>query len=105
MARGEFVALWITMICWFRPRPQMATVIDSTDDVDYVYSDETHIQVDGQDAADFRKPDWSPERFRSSMYTCYLSMLRRDVITEVGGFRVGFDGSQDHDLILRVSPK
>ena len=81
----------------------MAAVIDSTDDVDYVYSDETHVQVDGRDAADFRKPDWSPERFRSSMYTCHLSMLRRDVITEVGGFRTGFDGSQDHDLILRAT--
>ncbi|HEY0518166.1 MAG TPA: hypothetical protein VGC84_01640, partial [Ilumatobacteraceae bacterium] len=53
----------------------------------------------------FPKPDWSPERFRASMYTCHLSALRRDVIDEVGGFRNGFDGSQDHDLILRATER
>jgi O-antigen biosynthesis protein len=104
MARGEFVAfLDHDDLLVPTALEQMASVTDSTDDVDYVYSDETHVHVDGRDAADFRKPDWSPERFRSSMYTCHLSILRRDIITEVGGFRTGFDGSQDHDLILRAT--
>ena len=82
---------------------KVAATLASTDDVDYVYSDETHVFVDGREAAPFNKPDWSPERFRSSMYTCHLSTLRRELVTEVGGFRVGFDGSQDHDLILRAT--
>jgi hypothetical protein len=104
MAQGEFIAFLDHDDLLVRTAlDQMATVLDVTDDVDYVYSDETHVQVDGRHAADFRKPDWSPERFRSSMYTCHLSILRRDVITEVGGFRAGFDGSQDHDLILRAT--
>ena len=80
---------------------QMAATIDAAGDVDYVYSDEAHVLVDGRESVHFLKPDWSPERFRASMYTCHLSVLRRDVVTEVGGFRTGFDGSQDHDLILR----
>jgi hypothetical protein len=37
------------------------------------------------------------------MYTCHLSALRREVVSEVGGFRTDFDGSQDHDLILRAT--
>ncbi|MEO7371788.1 MAG: hypothetical protein ABIZ69_13040, partial [Ilumatobacteraceae bacterium] len=80
-----------------------AATIDSTVDVDYLYSDEAHVLADGRESAHFLKPDWSPERFRSSMYTCHLSVLRHDVVTDVGGFRTGFDGSQDHDLILRAT--
>ena len=53
----------------------------------------------------FRKPDWSPERLRHQMYTCHLSVLRSSVVREVGGFHEGFDGSQDHDLVLRVSER
>jgi glycosyltransferase involved in cell wall biosynthesis len=49
----------------------MASTIDVTPDIDYVYSDETHVHADGTEFAHFPKPDWSPERFRSSMYTCH----------------------------------
>src|SRR4029078_5463228 len=82
---------------------QMAATLDATADVDYAYSDEAHVLVDGRESVHFLKPNGSPERFRASMYTCHLSALRRDVVTEVGGFRTGFDGSQDHDLILRAT--
>jgi hypothetical protein len=82
---------------------QMASTIEAAGDVDYVYSDEAHVLVDGRESVHFLKPDWSPERFRASMYTCHLSVLRHDVVSEVGGFRTGFDGSQDHDLILRAT--
>ena len=54
---------------------------------------------------EFYKPDWSPERFRSQMYTCHLSTLRRNLVEEVGGFHEGFDGSQDYDLVLRVTER
>ena len=39
------------------------------------------------------------------MYTSHLSVLRTSLVREVGGFREGFDGSQDHDLVLRVTER
>lgn len=106
MATGEFVALLdhddtLTV-------DALATVMSVLDgpagsDVDYLYTDEAHALADGREAAHFLKPDWSPERFRSSMYTCHLSVFRRRVLDEIGGFRTGFDGSQDHDLVLRAT--
>lgn len=71
-------------------------------DVDYLYTDEFHYLSSGE-CLDFRKPDWSPERFRSQMYTCHLSVLNRELVELVGRFRSEFDGSQDYDLVLRVT--
>ncbi len=46
-------------------------------DADYVYSDEDKIDEHGRRSGPFYKPDWSPERLRTQMYTCHLSVLRR----------------------------
>lgn len=74
-------------------------------DIDYLYTDEDKINADGIAYDAFLKPDWSPERLRSQNYCTHLSVLRRSVVEAVGGFREGFDGSQDHDLILRVTER
>jgi GT2 family glycosyltransferase len=36
------------------------------------------------------------------MYTCHAMIVRRQLITEVGGFRTGYEGAQDYDLLLRL---
>ena len=73
--------------------------------VDFAYSDEAKLLPDGRLWMPFYKPDWSPERMRSQMYTCHLSVMRRSLVSEVGGFRPDFDGSQDYDLVLRVTER
>jgi GT2 family glycosyltransferase len=83
---------------------RMAEVF-ADDTVDYAYSDEDVLGPDGRRGDPFYKPDWSPERFRNQMYTCHLSAFRRSVVDEVGGFREGFEGSQDWDLVLRVTER
>ena len=42
---------------------------------------------------------------RTQMYTCHLSVLRRSLVEEVGGFDAEFEGSQDWDLVLRVTER
>lgn len=78
--------------------------IQRYEDVDYLYTDEYHLLPDGS-THDFRKPSWSPERFRSQMYTCHISVIRTNLMREVGGFFDGYDGAQDYDLILRVTER
>ena len=72
---------------------------------DYLYSDEDKIDQNGKYSNPFFKPDWSPETFMSIMYVCHLSVIRRRVFSEIGGFRDGYNGAQDYDLILRASEK
>ena len=75
------------------------------DTVDYVYSDEDKVAVDGTFFGVFPKPAWSPERLLCQNYCCHISALRRDLAIDVGGFRQGYDGAQDYDLILRVTER
>ena len=106
LARGELVAL-LDHDDVLEP-DALQSVIDEFDadpTTDYVYTDEGLITENGQIIERFYKPDWSPERFRHQMYVCHLSVVRRNLIDELGGFRAGFDGSQDYDLMLRVTER
>ncbi|OLT55451.1 glycosyltransferase [Cellulosimicrobium sp. CUA-896] len=103
-ARGEFVVLLDhDDLLSEDALATMAQVIEENPDADYLYSDEDKIGADGERYDEFRKPDWSPERLRGQMYTSHLSVLRTSLVRAVGGFRDGFEGSQDHDLVLRVT--
>ncbi len=106
MARGEFVAL-LDHDDTLHPDAlaHVSEAIDATPEADYVYTDEDKIDAGGRHAHPFFKPDWSPERFRTQMYTCHLSVLRRELVEEVGGFDPAFEGSQDWDLVLRVTER
>lgn len=74
-------------------------------DTDIVYSDDDKIDGDGRRFAPQFKPDWSPELLLSYMYFSHLFCVRRDLFNECCGFRLGFEGSQDYDLALRVTEK
>ena len=103
MSTGEIVAL-LDHDDLLQPDALRAIATEfNVEDVDYVYSDEDIVDLGGRRGNPFLKPDWSPERFRTQMYTCHLSAIRRTVGDRVGWFRDGFDGSQDWDLILRVT--
>jgi GT2 family glycosyltransferase len=106
MARGEFVAL-LDHDDMLHPDAlaHVAGAIDGTPEADYVYTDEDKIDDAGHHSHPFFKPDWSPERLRTQMYTCHFSVLRRSLVEEVGGFDAAFEGSQDWDLVLRVTER
>jgi len=70
-------------------------------DADMIYSDEDKLTEQGFDAPIF-KPDWSPDYFLSCNYICHFTIIRRELLRKIHGFRSEFDGAQDYDLFLRI---
>jgi GT2 family glycosyltransferase len=106
LAEGEFVAL-LDHDDALHP-DALALVheaLAAAPEADYVYTDEDKIDEAGHHGAPFFKPDWSPERMRTQMYTCHLGVLRRELMEEVGGFDASCEGSQDWDIVLKVTER
>ncbi len=70
---------------------------------DVLYSDEAKIDEEGNLFSPHLKPKWSPMYFRSFMYVGHFTVYRTGRVRNVGGFRREYNGSQDYDLLLRVS--
>lgn len=66
------------------------------------YSDEDKMDMQGNRLEPYFKPDYSPDLLETNNYICHLTVIKKDIVDEIGGFQEGLDGSQDHDLILRA---
>lgn len=106
MAQGEFVVL-LDHDDELHPDAlaHVHEAIVATPEADFIYTDEDKIDRGGHHSGAFFKPDWSPDRIRTQMYTCHLAVFRRSVVEEVGGFDPDFEGSQDWDLVLKVGER
>jgi GT2 family glycosyltransferase len=102
LASGDWVALldhddllsenalfWVVQLLHNRP------------DVRMVYSDEDKINKNGVRTDPYFKCDWNPDLFYSHNMFSHLGVYHLGLVRSVGGFRAGFEGSQDHDLALR----
>lgn len=107
MAEGEFVALLDCDDLYAENALyEIAKKLNEDHTLDFIYSDEDKLSEDGTKRRNpFFKPDWSPDTFMSLMYTCHLAVYRKSLLDEMGGLRVGLEGSQDYDLVLRVMEK
>ena len=74
-------------------------------DADLLYSDEDKLDAQGRLFEPHFKPDWNEDLFLSQNYLGHVCALRTSLVREVGGFRPGFEGSQDYDLCLRVAAR
>ena len=77
--------------------------INLNPNVEILYSDEQVIDKNGEaTVAPLFKPGWSPQLHLRVNYTTHLSTYKTELISSIGGFRKGFEGSQDHELMLRA---
>ncbi len=103
LAHGEFVAL-LDHDDEIRPHALacVALELEAHPDADLIYSDEDKIDENGHRYDHYFKPDWNPDLFNVQNYISHLGVYRTLLVREVGGFRVGYEGSQDWDLAMRV---
>jgi O-antigen biosynthesis protein len=104
LASGEYVALLDhddvlaqQALFWF------VREIQDHPGAEILYCDEDKLDENGRRNSPLFKPDWNPAMIMAQNYVCHLTMYRRRLIERVGGFRVGFEGSQDLDLLLRCA--
>ncbi|HWA10187.1 MAG TPA: glycosyltransferase [Opitutaceae bacterium] len=104
LATGEFVSL-LDHDDELAPHAlfEIAALLDAKPATDFIYSDEDKIDEDGRRHEPYFKPEFLPDLFHSQNYTSHLTAYRTSVMRAVGGFRPGYEGSQDWDLALRVS--
>jgi glycosyltransferase involved in cell wall biosynthesis len=81
----------------------MAEAISHHPNAKILYSDEDKIDAHGNRCHPHFKCDWNPELLWTQNYICHLTVYSTKLIREVGAFRQGYEGSQDHDLVLRCT--
>jgi O-antigen biosynthesis protein len=80
---------------------QVVAELDRHPDTDIIYSDEDKIDENGRRHHPYFKPEWNPDLLFSQNYVSHLGVYRTSLARSVGGFRRGYEGSQDYDLLLR----
>ena len=105
MAEGDYIALFdhddLLMPCALY---EMARAIREQA-ADFLYSDEMIFEsprITRVVGIRF-KPDYTPEDLWTNNYICHLTVFRRSLLEKAGLFRSAYDGSQDHDLVLRLT--
>ncbi len=72
---------------------------------DYIYCDEATFQngdINNMITVHF-KPDFAIDNLRANNYICHFSVFKRSLLNDTELFRTEYDGSQDHDMILRLT--
>ncbi len=82
---------------------EIAKAINRKGGADLIYSDEDKIDEWGLHSDPHFKPDWCPDNLLSRNYLGHVCVFKTAQLRDVGGWRVGYEGSQDYDLILRYT--
>ncbi|MFA6961135.1 MAG: glycosyltransferase [Opitutaceae bacterium] len=80
-----------------------ARTLQAHPDTDLVYTDEDKLDAHGQRHSAYHKPDWMPELLFGQNFVSHLGFYRTDRLRSIGGFREGFEGCQDWDVVLRYT--
>lgn len=104
MATGNFIALFDHDDFLHPMVLQKSYEVIKNVNADYVYTDEATFQIDLDNIGTYHfKPDYAPDNLRANNYICHFSTFSKELLDKVGWYDSKYDGSQDHDLILRLT--
>lgn len=75
--------------------------LNRNDKIRLIYSDEDKINEKGERFQPYFKSDWNQDLLYSHNLVTHLGVYSAELVKEIGGFRIGLEGAQDHDLVLR----
>jgi glycosyltransferase involved in cell wall biosynthesis len=103
LASGEFTA-FMDHDDLLQPHAllMVAEALAEHPDADVLYSDEDKVDRNNIRFDPNFKPAWNRDLFYAQNYLNHLTVIRSALIGQAGGWRLGFEGSQDYDLLLRV---
>jgi len=84
---------------------EVVKLLNEHPEADLIYSDEDKLSEDNKRSQPFFKTDWAPDILLATNYICHFGVYRKTIIDEIGGFRKGYEGAQDYDLVLRFTEK
>ncbi|MDP2099753.1 MAG: glycosyltransferase [Methylobacter sp.] len=84
---------------------EIALVLKQEHPYKLIYTDSTMIDLAGRLLHVYRKPDWAPETLLHHNFINHLTVLQRDLLTQLGGLMQAYEGAQDWDMLLRVTEK
>ena len=107
LAKGEYIGLFDhddilhpEVLYWY-------VKAINEENADYIYCDETTFKGDdiNKMITMHFKPDYAIDNLRANNYICHFSVFKRTLLDGTELFRTKFDGSQDHDMILRLTDR
>ena len=103
LATGEYVA-FLDHDDTLAPNTlyEMVVKLNENGKLKFIYSDEDKIDEASNRFMPHFKSGWNPDMFFSQNYIAHLAMIKKELVDKVGGFRKGYEGSQDYDLFLRA---
>lgn len=104
MATGEYIALFDHDDIMHQSALFYVMEAVCEKDADFVYTDEATFSGELKNIVSIHwKPDYAVDNLRANNYICHLSVFYKELLDKVGWFNPEYDGSQDHDLVLRLT--
>ena len=104
MATGEYIALFDHDDVMHQSALFYVMEAVCEKDAHFVYTDEATFSGELKNIVSIHwKPDYAVDNLRANNYICHLSVFSKELLDKVGWFNPEYDGSQDHDLVLRLT--